>query len=88
MCREWVGDEEHRTLDMWNGLEELVRVVVLRVGRGGGVRASWCAWRRVSIISARRSICLRKMQGAMVSMIADRRWSVLQWAAFVVYGLA
>ena len=39
MCREWVGDEEHRTLDMWNGLEELVRVVVLRVGGGGGVRA-------------------------------------------------
>jgi len=28
------------------------------------------------------------MQGAMVSMIADdRRWSVLEWAAFVVYGL-
>ena len=31
------------------------------------------------------------MQGAMVSMIRDpergRPWSVLEWAAFVVYGL-
>ena len=27
------------------------------------------------------------MQGAMVSMIRDGRWTVLQWAAFVVYGL-
>ena len=28
------------------------------------------------------------MQGAMVSMIRDGHWTVLQWAAFVVYGLA
>ena len=28
------------------------------------------------------------MQGAMISMIRDDQWSVLQWAAFVVYGLA
>jgi len=28
------------------------------------------------------------MQGAMVSMILEQgRWTVLQWAAFVVYGL-
>ena len=27
------------------------------------------------------------MQGAMVSMIGEGRWTVLQWAAFVVYGL-
>ena len=27
------------------------------------------------------------MQGAMVSMIRDGRWTALQWAAFVVYGL-
>ena len=30
------------------------------------------------------------MQGAMVSMIREqgrRRWRVLEWAAFVVYGL-
>ena len=28
------------------------------------------------------------MQGAMVSMIRDGHWTVMQWAAFVVYGLA
>ena len=28
------------------------------------------------------------MQGAMVSMILEQgRWTVLEWAAFVVYGL-
>ena len=27
------------------------------------------------------------MQGAMVSMIREGRWTVLEWAAFVVYGL-
>ena len=27
------------------------------------------------------------MQGAMVSMIHDGKWSVLEWAAFVVYGI-
>ena len=39
MCREWVGDTGIRTLDVWTGLEELVRVVVLRVSVAGGVRA-------------------------------------------------
>ena len=39
VCREWVGDTGIRTLDVWTGLEELVRVVVLRVSVAGGVRA-------------------------------------------------
>ena len=47
VCREWVGDTGIRTLDVWNGLEELVRVVVLRVGSGW-----WCACAVVCLMSA------------------------------------